>query len=173
MPAPTSALATRNQQPATPSRPRLRSCLRLAAKPDSLTQDRVVCTDAARTQGIGWRWLTNVHFARATVEALPFRAGLFDAAICAGSLNHFSDTVLALREINCTMKVGCTGWSTNLAKPLLAPCHPTVWVLLGWARQRCFGSLAPNRSSWRGPAHYELTAKVVRLVRKTRATLRG
>jgi len=40
------------------------------------------------------------------VEALPFRAGLFDAAICAGSLNHFSDTVLALREINRTMKVG-------------------------------------------------------------------
>src|SRR5208282_1818173 len=48
----------------------------------------------------------NVHFARAMVEALPFRAGLFDAAICAGSLNHFSNTVLALREINRTMKVG-------------------------------------------------------------------
>jgi ubiquinone/menaquinone biosynthesis C-methylase UbiE len=40
------------------------------------------------------------------VETLPFRAGLFDAAVCAGSLNHFSDTVLALREINRTMKVG-------------------------------------------------------------------
>jgi ubiquinone/menaquinone biosynthesis C-methylase UbiE len=50
--------------------------------------------------------IPNVHFARATVETLPFRAGLFDAAICAGSLNHFSDTVLALREINRTMKVG-------------------------------------------------------------------
>jgi ubiquinone/menaquinone biosynthesis C-methylase UbiE/uncharacterized protein YbaR (Trm112 family) len=50
--------------------------------------------------------IPNVHFACATVEALPFRAGLFDAAICAGSLNHFSDTVLALREINRTMKVG-------------------------------------------------------------------
>jgi len=50
--------------------------------------------------------IPNVRFARATVEALPFRAGLFDAAICAGSLNHFSDTVLALREINRTMKVG-------------------------------------------------------------------
>jgi len=48
----------------------------------------------------------NVHFARAKVEALPFRAGLFDAAICAGSLNHFPDTVLALREINRTMKAG-------------------------------------------------------------------
>jgi len=48
----------------------------------------------------------NVHFARATVEALPFRAGLFDAAICAGSLNHFSDVLLVLREINRTMKVG-------------------------------------------------------------------
>ncbi|MGB9234393.1 MAG: methyltransferase domain-containing protein [Terriglobales bacterium] len=50
--------------------------------------------------------IRNMHFARAMVEALPFRAGLFDAAICAGSLNHFSDTVLALREINRTMKVG-------------------------------------------------------------------
>jgi len=50
--------------------------------------------------------IPNVHFARAMVEALPFRAGLFDAAICAGSLNHFSDVVLALREINRTMKVG-------------------------------------------------------------------
>jgi ubiquinone/menaquinone biosynthesis C-methylase UbiE/uncharacterized protein YbaR (Trm112 family) len=50
--------------------------------------------------------IPNVHFARATVEALPFRAGLFDAAICAGSLNHFSDTVLALREIGRTMKAG-------------------------------------------------------------------
>jgi ubiquinone/menaquinone biosynthesis C-methylase UbiE/uncharacterized protein YbaR (Trm112 family) len=48
----------------------------------------------------------NVHFARATVEALPFRNGLFDAAICAGSLNHFSDVLLVLREINRTMKVG-------------------------------------------------------------------
>ena len=50
--------------------------------------------------------IPNVHFARATVEALPFRAGLFDAAICAGSLNHFSDVLLVLREINRTMKAG-------------------------------------------------------------------
>jgi len=50
--------------------------------------------------------IPNVHFARATVEALPFRAGLFDAAICAGSLNHFSDVVLVLREIGRTMKAG-------------------------------------------------------------------
>lgn len=48
--------------------------------------------------------LSNVHFARALVEALPFPDGLFDAAICAGSLNHFYDTVRALREINRTMK---------------------------------------------------------------------
>jgi ubiquinone/menaquinone biosynthesis C-methylase UbiE len=50
--------------------------------------------------------IPNVHFARATVETLPFRAGLFDAAICAGSLNHFADTLVALREINRTMKPG-------------------------------------------------------------------
>jgi ubiquinone/menaquinone biosynthesis C-methylase UbiE/uncharacterized protein YbaR (Trm112 family) len=48
----------------------------------------------------------NVHFARAKVEALPFKASFFDAAVCAGSLNHFSDTVLALREIGRTMKAG-------------------------------------------------------------------
>jgi ubiquinone/menaquinone biosynthesis C-methylase UbiE/uncharacterized protein YbaR (Trm112 family) len=50
--------------------------------------------------------IPNMHFARAMVEALPFRAGLFDAAICAGSLNHFSDVGLVLREINRTMKAG-------------------------------------------------------------------
>jgi ubiquinone/menaquinone biosynthesis C-methylase UbiE/uncharacterized protein YbaR (Trm112 family)/DNA-binding MarR family transcriptional regulator len=50
--------------------------------------------------------IPNVHVARAQVEALPFRADLFDAAICAGSLNHFPDTVLALREIGRTMKAG-------------------------------------------------------------------
>jgi ubiquinone/menaquinone biosynthesis C-methylase UbiE/uncharacterized protein YbaR (Trm112 family) len=50
--------------------------------------------------------IPNVHFARATVEALPFRDGLFDAAICAGSLNHFSDVLLVLREFNRTMKAG-------------------------------------------------------------------
>ena len=48
----------------------------------------------------------NLHFARAKIEALPFPAGLFDAAICAGALNHFPDTVLALREVNRTMKAG-------------------------------------------------------------------
>jgi ubiquinone/menaquinone biosynthesis C-methylase UbiE/uncharacterized protein YbaR (Trm112 family) len=50
--------------------------------------------------------LPNVHFARSTVETLPFRDGLFDAAICAGALNHFSDVVLVLREIGRTMKAG-------------------------------------------------------------------
>jgi ubiquinone/menaquinone biosynthesis C-methylase UbiE len=48
----------------------------------------------------------NVHFARTKVEALPFQAGIFDAAICAGSLNHFSDTAFALHEIGRTMKTG-------------------------------------------------------------------
>jgi ubiquinone/menaquinone biosynthesis C-methylase UbiE len=48
--------------------------------------------------------IPNVHFARTKVEALPFQSDMFDAAICAGSLNHFSDTLLALREIGRTMK---------------------------------------------------------------------
>jgi len=55
---------------------------------------------------VAWGCVPNVHFARAKVEALPFPAGLFDAAVCAGSLNHFSDTAFALREINRTMKAG-------------------------------------------------------------------
>lgn len=77
--------------------------------------------------------IPNVYFARATVEALPFRDGLFDAAICAGSLNHFSDTVLALREIGRTMKAGA---------PLAVMCFARInsglmkykWILDGAER---------------------------------------
>jgi ubiquinone/menaquinone biosynthesis C-methylase UbiE len=50
--------------------------------------------------------LTSTHFARARVEALPFRDALFDAAICCGSLHLFADTVRALREIGRAMKGG-------------------------------------------------------------------
>jgi ubiquinone/menaquinone biosynthesis C-methylase UbiE len=50
----------------------------------------------------------NVHFARARVEALPFRDDQFDAAICGGALHLFADTVAALREIGRTMKAGAT-----------------------------------------------------------------
>jgi len=50
--------------------------------------------------------LMNVHFARAKVEALPFRPLTFDAAICGGALHLFPDTVAALQEIGRTMKPG-------------------------------------------------------------------
>jgi SAM-dependent methyltransferase/uncharacterized protein YbaR (Trm112 family) len=50
--------------------------------------------------------LDNVQFARARVEALPFRDALFGAAICCGSLHLFADTVRALREIGRTMAKG-------------------------------------------------------------------
>jgi ubiquinone/menaquinone biosynthesis C-methylase UbiE len=50
--------------------------------------------------------IPNIRFARAKVEMLPFQAGLFDAAICAGSLHLFSDIILALHEIARTMKAG-------------------------------------------------------------------
>ena len=50
--------------------------------------------------------LSHVHFARARVEGLPFKNEFFDAAICAGSLHLFTDTVLALREIARVMKPG-------------------------------------------------------------------
>jgi ubiquinone/menaquinone biosynthesis C-methylase UbiE len=78
--------------------------------------------------------IPNVHFARATVEALPFRAGLFDAAICAGSLNHFSDTVLALREIGRTMKAGA---------PLAGMCF--IVGSKGLFKYRSLGRLAEKR----------------------------
>ena len=48
--------------------------------------------------------IRNMHFARARVEALPFEDGLFDAALCCGSLHLFTDTVIALREMARVMK---------------------------------------------------------------------
>jgi ubiquinone/menaquinone biosynthesis C-methylase UbiE len=50
--------------------------------------------------------ISNVHFARARVEALPFENGLFDATLCCGSLHLFADTVMALREMARVMKPG-------------------------------------------------------------------
>jgi ubiquinone/menaquinone biosynthesis C-methylase UbiE len=52
--------------------------------------------------------IPNVHFARARVETLPFEDGLFDAALCCGSLHLFADTVIALREIARVMKPAAT-----------------------------------------------------------------
>ena len=48
----------------------------------------------------------HVHFARAKVEALPFEAGVFDAALCCGSLHLFANTVTALREMARVTKPG-------------------------------------------------------------------
>jgi ubiquinone/menaquinone biosynthesis C-methylase UbiE len=48
--------------------------------------------------------VSNMHFARARVEALPFENEFFDGAICCGSLHLFTDTVAALREIARAMK---------------------------------------------------------------------
>ena len=48
----------------------------------------------------------NVHFARARVEALPFEDGIFDAALCCGSLHLFAHTVVALCEMARVMKPG-------------------------------------------------------------------
>jgi ubiquinone/menaquinone biosynthesis C-methylase UbiE/uncharacterized protein YbaR (Trm112 family) len=52
--------------------------------------------------------IPNVHFARARVETLPFQDGIFDAALCCGSLHLFTDTVTALREMARAMKPGAT-----------------------------------------------------------------
>ena len=48
--------------------------------------------------------VSNVRFARARVEALPFQSGSFDAVLCCGSLHLFSDTEVALREMARVMK---------------------------------------------------------------------
>ncbi len=50
--------------------------------------------------------ISNVHFARARAEALPFQDALFDAALCGSALHLFGDPVLVLREIDRTMKKG-------------------------------------------------------------------
>ena len=48
--------------------------------------------------------VTNIHFARARVEALPFSREFFDAVVCCGSLHLFADTVVALGEMARVMK---------------------------------------------------------------------
>jgi ubiquinone/menaquinone biosynthesis C-methylase UbiE/uncharacterized protein YbaR (Trm112 family) len=50
--------------------------------------------------------ISNVHFARSKVEALPFEDAFFNGAICCGSLHLFIDTIKALREINRTLVDG-------------------------------------------------------------------
>jgi len=48
----------------------------------------------------------DVFLSRARIPELPFGNGVFDGAICCGSLHLFPDTVAALREIARTMKAG-------------------------------------------------------------------
>jgi ubiquinone/menaquinone biosynthesis C-methylase UbiE len=50
--------------------------------------------------------ITNMNFAHARVEALPFGDRQFDAAYCGGALHGFPDTVGSLREIGRTLKPG-------------------------------------------------------------------
>jgi ubiquinone/menaquinone biosynthesis C-methylase UbiE len=50
--------------------------------------------------------ISNVHFARARVEAIPFDDSYFDAVLCCGSLHLFANTVIALREMARVMKPG-------------------------------------------------------------------
>jgi ubiquinone/menaquinone biosynthesis C-methylase UbiE/uncharacterized protein YbaR (Trm112 family) len=48
--------------------------------------------------------VTNIHFARARAETLPFPPEFFDAVLCCGSLHLFADTAVVLREIARVMK---------------------------------------------------------------------
>jgi ubiquinone/menaquinone biosynthesis C-methylase UbiE len=50
--------------------------------------------------------VSNIHFARARVEALPFPDDTFAAALCCGSLHLFEDPLLTLRQIGRTLKCG-------------------------------------------------------------------
>jgi ubiquinone/menaquinone biosynthesis C-methylase UbiE len=50
--------------------------------------------------------VTNIHFARARVETLPFSRESFDAVVCCGSLHLFADTAIALGEMARVMKPG-------------------------------------------------------------------
>ena len=50
--------------------------------------------------------VSNMHFARARVEALPFKDSLFDGTLCCGSLHLFADTSIALSEMARVMKPG-------------------------------------------------------------------
>jgi len=50
--------------------------------------------------------VTNIHFARARAETLPFPPEFFDAVVCCGSLHLFADTAIVLREIARVMKPG-------------------------------------------------------------------
>lgn len=50
--------------------------------------------------------VTNMNFAHARVESLPFGDRQFDAAYCGGALHGFPDTVGSLREIGRTLKPG-------------------------------------------------------------------
>jgi len=48
----------------------------------------------------------HIRFARARVEALPFRDTFFDGVLCCGSLHLFADPPGALREISRSLKPG-------------------------------------------------------------------
>jgi SAM-dependent methyltransferase len=75
--------------------------------------------DYVRREGV-----TDMRFARADVEALPFPGGVFDGCITSGSLHLFPDTLKALTEIGRTMKSGAPlvvltftrEWKTGIMK---------------------------------------------------------
>ena len=50
--------------------------------------------------------ISNIRFARAKAENLPFPEGLFDGVVCCGALHLFPDTEEALTEIARVMKKG-------------------------------------------------------------------
>jgi SAM-dependent methyltransferase len=65
----------------------------------------VACTDgvvemvAAAKREARRRSLRNVTFAQCTADALPFRAGCFDAVVCRLGVMFFADPIASLREM--------------------------------------------------------------------------
>ena len=92
--------------------------LDVACGPGTLGRRIASPTRAAYGVDISWKMLrqgaayvtqegiSNVQFARASVDALPFPDAFFNVALCGGALHLFPDTVAALREIARVMKAG-------------------------------------------------------------------
>lgn len=110
---------------------------------------------AARREGL------SVHFLNADVHDLPFADASFDAAVCGGSLNEFTDVPRALQEAARVLRQDAPVWLMYAARAEAEPGR-LLQRLLGtaglrfpepaqvdaWARA---AGLMPERSERRGP----------------------
>lgn len=110
---------------------------------------------AARREGL------SVHFLNADVHDLPFAEASFDAAVCGGSLNEFTDIPRALREAARVLSADAPVWLMYAARAHAPPGRALQSVLGAgglrfpepsqvdaWSRE---AGLVPERSERRGP----------------------